>query len=64
MFQQDNLLPWLNILDNVLIGLKIQKKITDEKIKEAKKIDQIFKSFKLHRNEIARGCWCSEVEEK
>jgi NitT/TauT family transport system ATP-binding protein len=38
MFQQDNLLPWLNILDNVLIGLKIQKKITDEKIREAKEL--------------------------
>ena len=26
MFQKDNLLEWLTILDNVLIGLKIQKK--------------------------------------
>lgn len=30
MFQRDNLLDWLNILDNVLIGLKIGKKLTDE----------------------------------
>ena len=31
MFQKDNLLEWLNILDNVLIGLKISKKLTLEK---------------------------------
>ena len=30
MFQRDNLLDWLTILDNVLIGLKIQKKLTNE----------------------------------
>lgn len=30
MFQKDNLLEWLNILDNILIGLKIQKKLTKE----------------------------------
>ena len=27
MFQRDNLLDWLNILDNVLIGLKINKQL-------------------------------------
>ena len=36
MFQKDNLLEWLNILDNVLIGLKIQKKITVDSINYAK----------------------------
>jgi NitT/TauT family transport system ATP-binding protein len=36
MFQKDNLLEWLTILDNVLIGLKIQKKLNDENIKYAK----------------------------
>ena len=36
MFQKDNLFEWLNILDNVLIGLKIQKKMTEENIKYAK----------------------------
>lgn len=30
MFQQDCLCNWLNILDNCLIGLKIQKKLTEE----------------------------------
>ena len=31
MFQNDCLLPWLNILDNCLIGLKIKKELTQEK---------------------------------
>ena len=30
MFQNDCLFPWLNILDNCLLGLKIQKKLTKE----------------------------------
>lgn len=31
MFQNDCLFPWLNILDNCLIGLKIKKELTEEK---------------------------------
>ena len=38
MFQKDNLLEWLTILDNVLIGLKIQKKISVESINYAKEL--------------------------
>ena len=38
MFQKDNLFDWLKIIDNVLIGLKIQKKLTDENIKYAKEL--------------------------
>lgn len=30
MLQEDTLFPWLNILDNSLLGLKVQKKLTDE----------------------------------
>lgn len=30
MLQEDTLFPWLNILDNCLLGLKVQKKITKE----------------------------------
>lgn len=33
MFQTDCLFPWLNILDNCLIGLKIKKELTEEKKK-------------------------------
>jgi len=38
MFQKDNLFEWLTILDNVLIGLKIQKKLTKENIDYAKEL--------------------------
>lgn len=31
MFQTDCLFPWLNILDNCLLGLKIKKELTKEK---------------------------------
>lgn len=31
MFQTDCLFPWLTILDNCLLGLKIQKELTEEK---------------------------------
>lgn len=31
MFQNDCLFPWLTILDNCLIGLKIKKELTEEK---------------------------------
>ena len=30
MLQQDSLFPWLTILDNCLLGLKVKKEITDE----------------------------------
>ena len=38
MFQKDNLLEWLSVLDNVLIGLKINKKLTKEKVIYAKEL--------------------------
>ena len=34
MLQKDSLFPWLTILDNCLIGLKVQGNLTDEKRKE------------------------------
>lgn len=30
MLQEDTLFPWLNILDNSLLGLKVQKQVTKE----------------------------------
>lgn len=36
MFQTDCLFPWLTILDNCLIGLKIQKKLSVENISYVK----------------------------
>ena len=38
MSQTDSLFPWLNILDNCLIGLKIKKELTKEKIEYVKKL--------------------------
>ena len=34
MFQKDHLLEWRNVLDNILIGLEIQKKKTNENIEK------------------------------
>ena len=36
MFQEDALFPWLNVLDNCLIGLKINKCLTKENIEYTK----------------------------
>ena len=38
MFQRDNLLEWLTVLDNVLIGLKINKSLSNEKVIYAKEL--------------------------
>lgn len=44
MFQKDNLLEWRNIMDNITIGLEIQKKKTDESIK---RVERLLKSYNL-----------------
>ena len=36
MFQEDALFPWLNVLDNCLLGLKIRKEINKENISYVK----------------------------
>ena len=36
MFQEDALFPWLNVIDNCMIGLKIQKSINEENKKYVK----------------------------
>ena len=36
MFQEDTLFPWLNVLDNCLLGLKIRKEINKENISYVK----------------------------
>lgn len=38
MFQRDNLFDWLNILDNVTLGLKIQKNKNEKTINYAKEL--------------------------
>jgi len=38
MLQEDSLFPWLNILDNCLIGLRIRNEINDDNIKYVKEL--------------------------
>ncbi|WP_234123461.1 ABC transporter ATP-binding protein [Clostridium hydrogenum] len=58
MFQKDNLFEWLTVKDNIALGLKIQKKYTEE---SKKKIDEFLdkydlKDFKNHYpNELSGG---------
>ncbi len=44
MFQRDHLLEWRTIMDNILIGLEIQKKITAEAVA---KIERLLKMYGL-----------------
>ena len=37
-FKRDNLLEWRNIMDNITIGLEIQKKKTDEAMKRVERL--------------------------
>lgn len=45
MLQQDALLPWLSIYENVLIGLKINKQVTKENLEY---IDYLLKVYDLY----------------
>ncbi|WP_286316420.1 ABC transporter ATP-binding protein [Romboutsia ilealis] len=44
MFQKDHLLEWRTIMDNITIGLEIQKKKTDESIK---RVERLLKTYDL-----------------
>lgn len=44
MFQTDNLLPWRTIYKNVLLGLEVQKKLTEENIHYA---EELLKKYDL-----------------
>lgn len=44
MFQKDHLLEWRNIMDNIKIGLEVQKKLNDESMK---KIERLLKTYGL-----------------
>jgi len=46
MFQQDCLFPWLTILDNCLLGLKIKKKLTPQK---KEKVIDLLKKYGLKK---------------
>ena len=42
MLQEDSLFPWLTILDNCLIGLKVRGEVSDDKIDYVKKLLNIY----------------------
>ena len=45
MLQSDSLYPWLTVLENSLIGLEIEKKLTKENIK---KVHELLDKYGLH----------------
>lgn len=58
MLQNDTLFPWLNILDNTLLGLKIKKNITKENIQKVTKLLETYglKDFiKKYPNNLSGG---------
>lgn len=58
MFQNDTLFPWLNILDNTLLGLKVEKNITKENIEKVTKLLETYglKDFiKKYPNNLSGG---------
>ncbi|MTI48610.1 MAG: ATP-binding cassette domain-containing protein [Firmicutes bacterium] len=58
MFQRDHLFEWRTILDNALIGLEIQDKISDEKKKFIEKLLDTYGlgDFKNHKPSQLSGC--------
>lgn len=58
MFQKDHLLEWRNIMDNITIGVEIQKKKTDESMK---RVERLLKTYDLwefrnmYPNELSGG---------
>ena len=58
MLQNDTLFPWLNILDNSTLGLKVQKKLTKNNIEKVKKLLETYglKDFiKKYPNNLSGG---------
>lgn len=58
MFQDDSLMPFLTILDNCLLGLKIQKKCNKKNIDEVKKLLKkygLYNYINKYPNELSGG---------
>lgn len=58
MLQNDTLFPWLNILDNTLLGLKVEKNITKENIQKVTRLLETYglKDFiKKYPNNLSGG---------
>lgn len=50
MFQEDTLFPWLNVLENCLLGLKIQKNLNEENIQYVKYLLKKYGLSKFEKN--------------
>ena len=58
MFQTDNLLPWRNILNNVLLGLEVTKQKNNtsiEYVKELLKKYNLYDFINYYPNELSGG---------
>lgn len=58
MFQSDHLFPWRTIMENVLIGLEIQKKINQESLQRVSRLLETYglRDFKNHYpNQLSGG---------
>ncbi len=50
MFQKDHLLEWRNIIDNITIGLEIQKKLNDEAMQKIERLLKIYDLWEFRKN--------------
>ena len=58
MFQRDHLFEWRTVYDNIIIGLEIKKKLTEENIKKINRMLDVYglKDFKdSYPNELSGG---------
>ncbi|WFD11105.1 ABC transporter ATP-binding protein [Tepidibacter hydrothermalis] len=50
MFQRDHLLEWRTIMDNIKIGLEIQKKLNDEALKKIERLLKLYGIWEFRNN--------------
>jgi len=50
MFQRDHLLEWRNIMDNITIGLEIQKKLNKESLQKIERLLKIYDLWEFRNN--------------
>ncbi|CAH2214598.1 ABC transporter ATP-binding protein [Tepidibacter aestuarii] len=50
MFQRDHLLEWRTIIDNIKIGLEIQKKLNDEALQKIERLLKLYDIWEFRNN--------------
>ncbi|MEJ8554828.1 ABC transporter ATP-binding protein [Tepidibacter sp. Z1-5] len=50
MFQRDHLLEWRTIIDNIKIGLEIQKKLNNEALKKVERLLKLYGIWEFRNN--------------